>query len=143
MTSGKKRLGEKTVGGPATLIVVLLLLLGGLFMALQYIAGGGKVPAWMEPRARTSRAPASATLEGMGWGVALVKCEEAVRQQLGDPDSAQFPESGRPMFGNGRWSHAGEVSGTNGFGARVQVSYLCEITGTTQADAVPKVQLLQ
>lgn len=132
---------EKPVGGPVALLLIMLVLIGAVVGAMYYISVGGRGLDFLAPK--PAPAPRVTTLEGMGWGVALVKCEEAVRAQLKDPQSASFPDEGQPVWNGTNWNYAGKVRATNSFGAYIVTSFVCQVNGTTQSDAVTTVNLMQ
>lgn len=56
---------------------------------------------------------------------AIVKCQEAVKNQLKSPTTADF--TGSSATGDGTWTVTGSVSSQNGFGATVRSSFQCSV----------------
>lgn len=130
---------EKPIGGAGTLLGVMLVLVallgGGMYLATQTSA--------LDFLAPSKSARRETPLADMTWGVAMVKCEEAVRSQLKNPDSAKFDESTQPQWDGQKWSYASRVTAENSFGASVQTPYVCEIRGETQSSATVSATLAQ
>lgn len=131
---------EKPIGGAGTLLGVMVVLVallgGGMYLATQTTA----LDFLMSNK--SARQGANETpLAEMNWGVAMVKCENAVRSQLKNPDSAKFDESTQPQWDGQKWTYAADVTAENSFGAGVQTPYVCEISGATQSSATVTAKL--